>query len=176
MLNTAGTLGGEAYAIHLELGGPPLFLRRLIQVHMQVQMNVALLLLSRLPRLSSHLYPSLHACLQGCSQDMLLKVPHSDEAESSEGPFDYVLCLRKRLLVWSCRWAPVVCWSSTWTQDSSVLGSNPCSSTAGGVTLILTCIQPLCASPLTLLWQVLTLGCCVVERNANSQPIALSMC
>lgn len=104
------------------------FLSRLIQVPMQVQMNVALLLLSRRPLLSSHLHPSLHACLQGCSQDMLLKVPHSDEAESSEGPFDYVLCPRKRLLVWSCRWGPVVCWSSTWTQDASILGSNPCSS------------------------------------------------
>lgn len=82
--------------------------------------------------------PSLHACLQGCSHDMLFKVPHSDEAESSEGPFDYVLCLRKTLLVWNCRWAPVVCWASTWTQNASVLGSNPCSSTAGGVTLSLT--------------------------------------
>lgn len=158
-----------------KLGGRPFFLSRLIQVPMQVQMNVALLLLSRRPLLSSHLHPSLHACLQGCSQDMLLKVPHSDEAESSEGPFDYVLCLWKRLLVWSCRWGPVVCWSSIWTQDTSVLHSNPCSFT-GGVTLSLTCIQPLCASPMTLLWQVLTLWSCVVQRNANSQPIAFSMC
>lgn len=132
------------------------FQTRLITIHTFVQMSIAIFSVPRQLRLGPRLPLSLlvGSSLHLCVQDMLLQIPCSNEPESPAGSIHYDFMSVKR----GCcrgvkRWGLVAQRSGPWTQDPRGVGSNPSSSTAGRGTLGMTCIHPLCTSPVTLtLW------------------------